>query len=164
MAIVIPTHIWSFLNILFYVPSWILFLRYWDIIGVIAYIQLLALVETLFFFMIAIGLSFLIPHRYYRDRIVPISATWVFIISGWLAFFNLNQTLLKLNKIMPLILWLVTLIIALMLGTIIVWRSRKIENILSRLIEKLIPLAVFYLVIDFLLILIIIIRNIAGVL
>ena len=68
-AIALPVFAWSIVNVLREMPSWVLRLRTWDLVGVIAYMQAFARFETLVVLLAMILLAVMLPGR--LNRLLP---------------------------------------------------------------------------------------------
>jgi hypothetical protein len=177
-AVAFLIHVWAILQI-FQDLSWIAErTNMWDAIGVGAYGLTIALVESIFLFLIAILLGFLISTRWDPVKRISLMGTLVIIISIWAIlgqlYFILGWSLpaswiqMLANTAHPLrILYLILYLIALVfvgpsvfLPVYAQLKSDKLGQMTYGFFDRLSTLVIMYLVLDFASIVIVIIRNI----
>jgi hypothetical protein len=164
VAVVVPLHFWSFISTLWQVPSWLLSYTLWDMIGFASYIQLFSLVEAVLVFLLLLGLSLLLARFIPRPQFVALSMVLVLLTALWLAYLLFNPNILIQVKVTPLLVWSLSLLIALALSFFVIRRSQRAEQTALSVVSRLAILAVFYLAIDAVLIAIIFVRNFGGAL
>ncbi|MGD2148904.1 MAG: hypothetical protein PVH41_19585 [Anaerolineae bacterium] len=88
-ACAFPVHSWAVLWFLHRLPSWILFLKPWDLVGIFAYVQAFALFESAVLFLIVVALSLVLPgmapdHSLVSRGcvIVLVHAFWILVLHG----------------------------------------------------------------------------------
>jgi hypothetical protein len=167
-------HVWAIL-LIFQDLAWLAErTNMWDAIGVGAYGLTVALVESIFLFLIAFLLGFLVSTRWDPVKRISLMGTLVIIVSIWAILGQLSfmygwslpapwiQTLA--NTAHPLrILYLVALIIvgfSVILPVYSQLKSDKLSQMTYEFFDRLAMLVVLYLVLDFASIVIILIRNI----
>jgi len=160
---VFPIHVWSIFNFLRGIPSYIKWINVWEIIGVFAYTQVFALLESIFLLVLIVILAFFIPHKFFMEKFVSQSSILILVVSIWVVFVHYQLELQSLfPSIDPRILlgfWLTSLFITLISLSLLVRRSPRIEERLINIIQKLSILSMFYLFMDALSLVIIITRN-----
>ena len=146
----------------------------WDAIGVGAYGLAVALVESVFLFLVVFLLGFLISTRWGQVKRISLMGTLAIIVSiwailgqlyfllGWLLPATFVHTLA--NTAHPLrILYLIALTIvglSVLLPVYAQLKSDKLNQMTYRSFDRLAMLVALYLVLDFASIVIILIRNI----
>lgn len=83
--------LWSIVIVLREVPAWVLRLNLWDVAGVVAYTQALALMEAL---LVAGGLLLLracLPARWRGEAFVPLALGLLLVSGLWVAGFHLLE-------------------------------------------------------------------------
>ncbi|MBM3143470.1 MAG: hypothetical protein FJ010_00615 [Chloroflexi bacterium] len=171
-----PTHVWAIILIL-QDFSWVAERsNSWDAIGVGAYGLLIALVESIFVFVIALASSFLISSCWEEDKRVTVLSALIVITGIWAI---VNQLFFLLGFSTPEIIFrlllesthplriLYALCAVLALPTILlpvygVLKSERAFSIIRNLIERLSLLTTIYLVLDLGGIIIILIRNLQS--
>lgn len=142
------------------VPAWVLRLSLWDLVGVVAYSQLFTLFETLVIFLGLLLVSAVLPARFFRSKFLAISSAIVFLTSLWFVFLHYSDQLFKSQQAMP---WLVSAIVYILLLSalyLVIRRSQKLEMSINSFVGRLAVLSFLYLFIDFLSIVIVIVRNV----
>ena len=172
-----PTQVWTILVVLNDF-SWVAKrTNAWDAIGAGAYGLLFALVESVFVFLVAWLLSFLIPRAWKENKRLALLFVLIYMTALWVIFSQVtsimgltlpDSVILLLAKIVHRLRYLVLIAAAVITLTIVipvylVVRSERVVKILDGLIERLSLLTVLYLFLDILGIGIVIIRNIRGV-
>ncbi len=175
LVCVFPIHVWSIY----------MFLRdfdwisertdAWDAVGVGCYALLLALIESLFVFLVIFGLSFLVHRTYKTETRLAIMSVLIFIASVWAA---ITQAFFLLGGIVPesIINFFIEfghpyryiygtigglVIISIGAPVILLLQSEKLVKGIIALIERIVLLSGLYLFFDFIGIVIIIIRNVS---
>ncbi|MFN2235333.1 MAG: hypothetical protein ACK2U1_13985 [Anaerolineales bacterium] len=167
-------HIWAILQI-FQDLSWIAErTNMWDAIGVGAYGLTIALIESIFLFLIAFLLGFLVSTRWDPVKRISLMGTLVIIISIWAILGQLYFILgwsfpaswiqILANTEHPLrILYLIALVFvgpSVLLPVVAQLKSDKLSQMTYEIFDRLSTLVILYLVLDIASIVIVIIRNI----
>lgn len=169
-----PLHVWTIV-LAFRDFSWVAErTNSWDAIGVIAYGLIFAFIESVFVFLAAIVLSFLVSRKWAEDRrlalvgiLVMVTSLWA--IAGYL-FFMMSVSIpgetiaFFANLAHPLrVLYLVSFIlvvITVVIPTYFVLRSEKFVRAVRGFFERISTLTLFYLFFDFIGLIIVIVRNV----
>ncbi len=169
----LPLHIWTMI-LAFRDMSWVAErTNAWDALGVFSYGLVFALFESLLVFLVAALLGFLVPGRWERRQRLNLLTVLVILISLWAIaeqlFFLLNLHLpgffIRLllesgHSLRTLYLVLGALVlITIILPVLVVIRSGKASGIVSAVIERLSLLTMFYLLLDAVAIVIVVVRN-----
>lgn len=163
-ACVFPVHVWSILNVLREVPAWVLRLSVWELAGVIAYTQVLALVESLTVSLALLVLSVVLPAGLFRNRLVAQGSMLVLVTSCWAIVAHYNDDVIRLWGARDFLLWLVFYVVSITIFYILIYRSAKIERAIRSVVERLAVLSGLYVALDLLCILIVVLRNLQGAL
>jgi hypothetical protein len=169
-----PTHIWTIILVLSDVEWVTERTNLWDAISVGAYGLIIALIESLFIFVLAVGLGFLILRRWDSSTRVGLLTVLIFLVSIWAIIEQLYFSL-PIQVPDPFIRFLVRsghplwylygLSIFLAGITVlplcyIILRSERARSLLSEIIERLSLLTSLYLLLDIAAIIIVVIRNV----
>jgi hypothetical protein len=169
-----PIHAWAIFMVLRDI-SWVAErTNSWDAVGVIGYTLLIALVESIITVVVVLLLSFLVPKSWSAEKRIAIMSILVLTTSVWAmiaqAFFLVEdivpKSLLRFLAQTPRPLLIIygsigTLVIASnALPVYFLIRSEKFVNAISAIVDRLILLSTLYIFLDFVGIVIIIIRNI----
>lgn len=160
IPIVLSIHIWSLLHVFEEVPAWILRLTVWELLGVIAYTQVFALLESALVLVCFLIISLLLPKRWLAHQLVSATGLIILVATLWaIAAHNYDQVIRNwgAREFLP---WLILVMISLVLALVLVAKSEKVKNILYIIIDRATVLSVVYLIIDSLSLIIVLIRNI----
>jgi hypothetical protein len=170
-----PTHVWTIILVL-QDYSWVTErTNSWDAIGVGAYGLLVAFAESVFVFLVALVLSFLISRKWEEDRRLALLFVTIFVVASWAIinqlYFLFGATLpgglmrSLINAAHPLrILYGTSFVLAsisVVLPYAAVLQSEKVVKGIETVMERLSILTVLYLFLDVVGLIIVIIRNVA---
>jgi hypothetical protein len=150
-----PIHVWVLINMFRDVPSWLLYMRVWDLIGMVAYTLSMALFETLLVLLIAVLAGMVVPRRWVVDRYIPLISLWLLELSIMAIVFQ-HYIIRHLPKSQIVIAF--ALILA--FSSLILLRFPKAGAIFRWVADKLVILSVIYIFFDLLGLLVVIVRNI----
>jgi hypothetical protein len=161
-------YVWSIFHVLYEIPAWVFRLSTWDLIGFIAYTQMLALIESVVIFLVLVFLAAILPSRFFRDKFAAQASMMVLLSSGWamLAHYNYSDVIIYNNMIMrseylrQIALWFGLYLLTLGAAYGLVYRSKKLENLIRFLASRVTVLASVYVAIGFLSLIVVILRNI----
>lgn len=159
VPIILSIHVWSILRVLEEMPAWILRLSISELLGVVAYTQVFALLESAFVLVFFLVVSFLLPKRWLAYQFVPATSILVFVATLWaIAAHNYDKVIRNwgAREFLP---WLILVMISLALAWVLVSRSKKVRNAIVELVDRATVLAAVNLFIDSLSLVIILIRN-----
>ncbi len=155
---VVPIYSWSILAFLKKVPSWLIFLRPWDLISIFAYSQAFALLESAIFLLVLILLSMILPARLFRHRFVAQGSVVMFLAAIYALVFqfkswtDFSSTVLFLGAVLYLVLNGV--------AYVLVKRYKRLEQAIHAFVEQLTVLLYFYVPVTLVSVIIVIARNI----
>jgi hypothetical protein len=170
----LPLHFWT-LILAFRDISWLTDrTNAWDAVGVVAYGLVFAFVESLVVFAVMALLGYLVPGRWSPDRRVALLTVMVWILSiwamldqlyflvgtglpGWLIDIFLNSG--HPARVFYAITWTVVGL-SVIVPALLLMRSERAYKVVRGLIDRLSILMLFYLVLDVIGLVIVIIRNI----
>jgi hypothetical protein len=140
-------------------PAWLMRLDVGDLLGVIAYTQVFALLETLLVWGMIMLLTFILPWRLSGERFIPLISSLIFIHALWAG--ALHNAFDAFRALGPLQLLLVLAIYLLSVtgAVLLILRSGRFNVMLQSLLERLAVLVPLYITFDVLGILVILMRN-----
>jgi len=159
---VFPVHVWSIFNVLREVPAWILRLSSWEFIGIIAYTLAFALLESVIILLTLIFLGTILPARFLRDRFVAQSSMLVLLTSGWAIVAHYNDEVIRLWGIKEFLFWSLPYLTSLALAYVLIHRYERLGKYIRSLAERLTVLSFTFASIDFLGVIVVILRNVSG--
>ena len=169
-----PLHLWTII-LAFRDFSWVSErTNSWDAVGVLSYGLIFAFIESVVVFLVIVLLGFLVSKKWNEDRRTALLCNLVFIASLWAMviylYFILQMSVswqiinfLAGSKHPLRFLYAISLAfvgVSVALPTYYVLRSDKFVRFLRGLFERLSLLTQFYLVFDFIGLVIVVIRNI----
>jgi hypothetical protein len=153
-----PVYSWSIYFFLQRMTGWLYFLTMWEVLGIFAYTELVALIESLLITAGLVGLAWLLPERLRRD-FVPLATILVLLSAIWAMVAQLNdQVLTNLSGgtlALLLLLYAATVAGALLLA----WRWAGLRRGMATAAERLSVLLYMYLPISVASVVIILARN-----
>jgi hypothetical protein len=127
----------------------------WDILGVLAYMQVIALGESIIFLLGWIFVNITLPTRFFRDRFVPMGVILMLCTFLWIMILHYQDKIISALAYnigyyqLFVILWIAAYFGGIVGLSYLLRRSQKFETILYQVPDKLLPLAILYLVMDF---------------
>ncbi len=171
-----PIHAWT-LILVFMDFSWVAErTRLWDAFGLVSYALLIALLETAAVFFVILLLDLLLPEKWGSDRNIALLGTSFLVTVLW---GMLGQGYFLAQKPMPELLfellanaehpmWIImgvllpTLFLSSFVPLFLILKYNHIKESVIRFFDRIIILSSFYLIFDFLGIIIIIIRGVTS--
>ena len=159
VAIAFPVHVWAIINILDFLPAWLLRLSIGELAGVIGYPLVEALLESGILWAVLVALGLALPRKWLADKFVPLSSLLAWLLAAWavLVQFIFNRILLWGPA--ELIPGLLLVVISFGLAYWSVRRYGRLEGWIRKVTQGLVVLTYFYLFFDLLGLVVIIIRN-----
>jgi hypothetical protein len=161
-ACAFPVHTWSIVILLRELPAWILRLNIWDLIGVMAYPQTFALIESLIILLVSLLMAALLPGKWFRDKVVALNAVVVFSTAAWAIVAQISYGVIRTWSARSFLPWLAAYLLSTALFYALVYRHKRLEALIVSFVDRLLILAYIYLFVDILSVLVVVIRNIGG--
>jgi hypothetical protein len=162
-----PIYVWSTLNMLHKVPAWLIQFNAWDLIGIIAYIQVFTLIETIAVFLVLVLLGSVLPRRLLRERFAAQASMMALLSAASVVLAHLN------NWIPPILGQGREILFAMYMGSIglfyvvsiavfnvLIRRHRKLEDLICALANRLMALSSIYVIASLLSVVVVIFRNV----
>jgi len=160
LACLVPIVAWSVFRVLDNgLPTWSRQMRAWDVVGVIAYVQAFALVESTVVFIPLLFLSMVLPLRWFRDKFVALATGIVYLSAAWFVFAQLNDDALRWWGFRPLLPWVGTYCASVLVLSALIHRSSGVEALINSFVHRVILLASTYLLIALAAVVIVLVRN-----
>jgi hypothetical protein len=160
LACIFPVHIWSLINVMREIPAWILRLSISEMVGVIAYSQLYAFLDTLLIFIPILLLSVVLPAGLFRIKFVALGTAVAFITSAWFIFLHLNNQVIEMRQTAVMAAWAISYLVVLVGFYLLVHRNAKVETAIIRFVQRLSVLSLLYLMIDVVSVVVVVVRNV----
>lgn len=131
LACVIPVYFWSFIQLPYKIPNWILYLNTWDLIGVISYTLAFALFESLIIFFMLVALIVILPARFFRLSFVALPTMILFLTTFWaIMIHDFFDILYGIIGRWQYLLWIVLYIGSLAASLYIIQRNIRLQDML----------------------------------
>jgi len=169
-----PLHAWTIL-LAFRDISWVAERsNMWDAIGVFSYGLIFAFIESLVIFLIAVLLGFLVSRFWNQDRravllgiLILVDALWsilcqYYVLGGLSLPASLNRFLVQSGHPVRILYTAIVpvVILSALLPAYFILKSDKVFKFFQNVVDRLTLLTFFYLFLDFIGLVIVIIRNI----
>ncbi len=156
-----PIHVWAIYRIIQEVPQWLLRLTIPQLIGVVGYVLMFTLLETIIVFLAVLLLFLILPSRWFdRGRLLPFAAIALTLTTAFVVWLTLTQENdLSRGQLVGTAVGVVVL--AALLGLTYAWlhRSPTATRRVTALVERLVPLALLYVFLDILGVGLVLVRN-----
>lgn len=153
---------WALYNATQEFPAWLLRLSLGEIVAVVSYTMVYALLDALLMFVGLVLASMILPGRWLRDHFLAAGSVVALVTAVWLIIFNFYPAIFEERSVTLLGLWGGSYLIVLALLYLWVLRSDKARAAVARFVERLALLSGVYLVITAISIIVILVRNIWG--
>ncbi|MGD8455752.1 MAG: hypothetical protein PVF83_05140 [Anaerolineales bacterium] len=151
----LPVNIWAVVNVLYFVPSWILYRDLWDFFGAISYILFFSLIEIFVLFVLLMLGGYLTPKRWLKDNLIPFSTIIVVEATAVAIGLHYFPKLHWQKKLLAL-----ALVVFFLIAAYLVDRFSAVKKGINAVVDRISILSFIYLVFNFLALFIIIIRKI----
>lgn len=155
-------HLWTFYNVFHEVPAWVIRMSLWEVIGVISYVLLFALIDSL---LLAAGLTavaVVLPNGWFRDHFMAQGSVAALLISAFAVFFHLWGDALDIWSFKRLLFWGGIAGLTVVLLSFAVNRIPKVSGYIRGAVERIAVVSAIYLFLDFSSVVIVLVRNIYG--
>lgn len=160
--IVFVIHIWSIYNLLVEVPAWILRLSMWELVGVVSYTLVFALVESLIILFVFVVFAAILPERFFRKKFVSISVIFIVLTAIWVIPIHLYENTIRSWGMLGTLGFVFLVLISFIAGYVFVLRSNKFEESILSIAQRVTVLAVLYVLVDLAAFMILVTRNVVG--
>ncbi len=151
-ACVVPIYSWSILIFFKELPYRLQALPAWDLVGIFAYSQIFALLESGMILLIPVLGAAILPARFLRDRFVAQGSVLVLLTLGWL--------IVGMLGLFSNFWWVSLYLISMGLSYILIYRYKRLEQFINSFTERLTVLLYVYIPVTLLSVIIVILRNI----
>jgi hypothetical protein len=161
LACLVPIVAWSVFRMLTDgLPGWSRQMRAWDVIGVVAYVQAFALMESTVVFLPTLGLAILLPPGWFREKFVALGTGIVYLSAGWFTFAQLHDDAVRTWGYRQLLPWVATYFASVLLLAVLIHRSSRLEALITSFVDRVTVLAAAYLFVALTAVMIVLLRNI----
>lgn len=155
---VVLVHSWSVLRFLPNVSSWLFHLSVWDVLGIFAYAQVYAMLESLSITSVVLLLAALLPARWLRAQLAARGSALLLVNAAWAIAVHFTEKL-PLWPSKRFMLAAVVYAGTLAAVPFLTQRSQRLERLLASLADRCQVLLYVYVPLAALCVIVIIIRN-----
>ena len=146
-------------------PSWLNFLKVWNLLPIVAYVLAFALIESFFVLSALLLLAFLLPGKLLRDKIIPQGSFIIFLLMiDTLLLHTFTKLAYKWSSREVLIYaWLIlaaAVISSLVISYYLIHRLTAFERFFTSIAERMNIFLYLYIPLGILGLMVVIIRNI----
>jgi hypothetical protein len=162
-----PVHIRAYLVFFYALPSYLLYIDIWGILGIFAYVQLLALLESLLFLAGLLFTNISLPREWFRQKFLPQGTVVMLASFLWIIPLHYQNQIVGSLSYNLFYYYILVAIWALSFLAVIIGAARRLrrkpgfEKFIRALAERLSPLSILYLAVDLLALIIIAIRLVS---
>ena len=161
-ACVFAVYGWAILAFFRRVPAWLFYLDSWDVIGIFAYTQVFALLESGIALGVIIFIGAILPARFFKDRFVAQGIMLVFLTAGWAIAAHYSAKASNLWSPKTLLIWLAMYLASIGGSYALLCRYERLEDSINSFANRLTVLLYVYIPVTISSIVIVILRNISG--
>jgi hypothetical protein len=156
---VLVTFSWLLVWFLYELPSWLAFLDFWSIVGILAYALVASLLESVVLLLFVLALAIVLPRKWLRDRFATQGALIVLVLAFWLGLVQWLSSM-RLWSDAQIVLGLVLVVATMVVASILAVRSPRLGAAVRSLAERSTILLYLYLPLGVLSLVIVLIRNV----
>jgi hypothetical protein len=162
LVCLLPIHVWAIINLMKRASSLVLSVNSLEIFGVVAYVLLFALFESLIAFAVLFTLSLILPARIFSSRLIPVGTILVLLASVSAVFIHLYDAWEIENIEFDLWagMWSFVGLVATAPSVYLIRRDKRIGAAIQGVVDRLSVLSMIYLLFDIFGLAAVIIRNI----
>lgn len=161
---IVLIHLRAYIITFHAVPAYLKRMPFWDMLGIMAYVQIVALIEALLFLLFTIFINVTLPKRFFREKFTTQGGIFIAITFLWIIPLHYQNNIVKSlygNYVKYYILvavWILTYFLTLGSLSVLSRRISAIEVGIQTIIERTQLLAWIYLVMDLIYFIVITIR------
>jgi hypothetical protein len=164
LTILFPVTFWSVLNFSRELPSYLMRMKIWEIVGVFAYTQVFAFLESSLLLLSLIIIAELLPYPLFLKHFTTQAALISILATLWIIPLHYKTQILtifpKFENSWASGIWL-GIFVALVVGlSFLLSRYKRLERAFDTFIDKLTVVSSLYLIVDISSLLIVLIRNV----
>jgi hypothetical protein len=162
-VVALPVFFWSLIVFIYNIPSMVLRLSAWDILGILSYDETYALIETVIVLVFWLVLSAVLPGILLRNKFLALSTTTILVSAAWMMVANYKNFSYnwKLNEAL---FWLSLYLLSVAVPYALVQRFRRISELAQALARRIALLAYIYVGLGCLGVFVVIMRNASATL
>lgn len=164
LAVLFPINFWAWIGFLRELPSYLLRLPIWNIIGILAYLLTIALVESILLFSFILLLSLLFPPV--RTHFPGLPTIWAYLTILWVLPFHYADSIVGFlpftGQTWFIGIWMFALPLSYLTAAILFQRNHRLDAVILGFLDRLSVLSAVYLVFNAAAVVIVFVRNLTG--
>ena len=158
-ACVFPVCTWAIFAFFEKLPSWLLFLSFRDLVGLFAYTEFFALLESTMVLLAMILLGVILPGRFFRDRFAAQGSTIVLLSAAWGVKLQREAHTIRSWPLKTFVLWSVLYLMSIGVAYLLIHRYERLEQYAIAFAERLTILLYIYVPLSLIGLLVVILLN-----
>jgi hypothetical protein len=159
VSCVFVVHSWSILALLIEMPALLLRLSVWELIGVIAYAQVLALLESMVVLLVLVLTAAILPSRFLKDRFAAQGSMLVLLTSTWAIAYHFGYDMVSKWGFSPTLMWSGLFLASAVVAYVLILHCRRLEGVVLSLADRLVVPSSMYVALGLLGVVVVILRN-----
>ncbi|MCB0111996.1 MAG: hypothetical protein KDE53_39000 [Caldilineaceae bacterium] len=152
-----PIFTWSLYYFFERLPAWLYYLDLWEIVGIFAYTQLFALVESVTI-LLTLALAAVLLPVFFRGRFVAVGSVLVLFLAGIAMLVQREDNALRALSPVPLLI-AAAIALTLTLLLVLIYRRTRVQSLVEAFAERVSVLLYLYLPISLIGLVVVVIRN-----
>jgi hypothetical protein len=158
-------HFRSYLITFYAIPAYLKRMSFWDTLGIVAYVQIVALMEAFLFLVMTLFVNITLPKSLFREKFKSQGVIFVTLTFAWIIPIHYQSKIIaalygNYSKYYLLVgSWAILYFGVLVFLSILLRKSSKFKELVEATTERVSPLVIIYLGLDLFYVGIIIIRN-----
>jgi hypothetical protein len=166
LTILFPVAFWSALNFSRELPSYLMRMRIWDIVGVFSYTQVFALLESILLVLVLILIAELLPYQLFLDHFTTQAALAGILGTFWVIPLHYESQILAafpmLENSRAAAAWFGILVVLVIALSVLFRCYPRLERSFQTFIDKLTTVSLLYLIVGMSSLVVILIRNLIA--
>jgi hypothetical protein len=158
-ACVFPIHAWSIIAVVNEAPACILRLDVIELLGMVAYTQAFALIESLVVTLALVVAGFVLPRRLLADRMVSQGSLLVMVGTLWTIAIHIYYATIREWGVTQFLPWLVFGLVSLVVPYFLTAHLPQVNRLIRSLVQRLSVLSFVYAAIGAVGLVIVVLRN-----
>jgi hypothetical protein len=154
-----PIFVWTFYRLFDLLPSWVINLSLWEVIGITAYTLAFSLLESLLVWLLFVAAAALLPRAWLRDRLVVHTTIVVWVTTIWAIAIHLlsgGDSAWSFQISLP---GLAAYVLSIVAVKLLLWKVEVLQVWLDGLVRRIAVLASVYILTGLAGMLIVLVRN-----
>jgi hypothetical protein len=166
LTILFSVVFWSVLNFLRELPSYLMRMRIWEIVGVFSYTQVFAILESIILVLVLILIAELLPYQLFLEHFTVQAALAGILGTFWIIPLHYKSQILAafpvLENSWAAVVWFGFFVALVIAFSVLFRRYSRIEQAFQKFIDKLTTVSLLYFIVGLSSLVVILIRNLVA--